>query len=265
MTDKITNHVEQALALFVDTMQDKPNFVLLLSSIVAGHQKLEDTGYDMLTKMQLGTAEGAQLDLLGKIVLQPRNSQSDADYVRSLGARIAANNSEGTIEDILRVARGVLDTTASIEVSQHYPKALTVSISNDELTDAVASILVEFLLDAVSGETRLFVEYHTLPVAETYTLGSATQLSAIHAIGATVLSVDSTAGFDASGDLTIDKYGGSEEDVSYTSKSDTQFFGVLTVNGHTSGEVRQANSTNLGLSDTASPTSGGGWASATEG
>ena len=259
----ITDHVTQALARMVPSMSGLPNWELLVTALVNRYQGIENVFDDLLVMRRLANAEGVQLEQLGKIVGEDRKSRTDDEYRRAIGARVAANNSDGTIPDIIKVCRGVLDETQSIVIRQYYPKAVTVRISTDELSIADATTLAELLDDTRSGETRLIVEHHTLPAADTYTLGSITDLSAIHAIGATLLKVDSTVGFDESGDLVIDKYGATEEAVTYTSKTATQFIGVsATVNGHTSGTVRQGDSSDKGLSSTSDLTSGGGFASA---
>lgn len=260
---KITGHVAQALARMVPSMSGKTNWENLCTALVGRHQALENVLDDMLTGMELDNAAGTQLDLLGAIVNEPRNSRSDDDYRRAIGARAAANNSEGTVSDMIRVARAVMDETQSLLVTQHYPKGMSVQISDDETTHAVAQILADLLDDARSGETKLLVEYHTLPALNTYTLSALTGLATTHALGATSLHVNSTTGFDESGSLLLAKYAATEETVTYTSKTPTYFLGVsATTFGHLSATIQQAPGTSRGLSETAAPTTGGGWASA---
>ena len=102
--EEITTHVTDALARQPDDAFGLPNNTLVITAAVTQVQELETALHDLYTDRRLGTAVGEQLDLLGRIVLEPRNGNSDADYERFIRARIATNNSEGRYDDLNRVA-----------------------------------------------------------------------------------------------------------------------------------------------------------------
>src|SRR5690349_3946784 len=75
----------------------------LLAILATPFQSLENTLQDLLTKRSIDTAEGAQLDVIGKLVGQPRNGLDDDTYRRYCRARIATNRSNGTNENLITI------------------------------------------------------------------------------------------------------------------------------------------------------------------
>lgn len=170
----ILTHIADALDKQPEHSKGKVNNTLVLTAFSTQIQELETAWFDLYVKRRLGDAEGVQLDILGRIVGQPRDGRSDADYERFINARVAANNSEGRIEDFNRVARAVLnDAALEITYTPEYPAGLTMHIVNAELAEATAVILIEFLRDTALGGVR--VQLHTLTdtVANSFTWADA--------------------------------------------------------------------------------------------
>src|SRR5687768_16247400 len=93
------------------------NIEKLLAVSVAPAQDLENCLQQLRLYRFVDTAEGDQLDIIGRIVGLDREGLDDDDYRRYIRARIAANNSNGTIEDLLTVAFLVVyDADAHYEV-----------------------------------------------------------------------------------------------------------------------------------------------------
>ena len=167
---KITTHIADALAKQPEHSKGKANNTLVLTAFATQIQELEDAWYDLYVLRRLGDAVGVQLDLLGRVVGQPRDGRNDADYERFISARIAANNSEGRIADLNRVARAVLgDDVAVITYSTGYPAGLTLEIYSDETTASTAAILIEFLRDTVLGGVRIQLHFLTDTIANSFT------------------------------------------------------------------------------------------------
>jgi len=172
--DEILTHVADALDRQPEASKGLPNNELVLTAIATQVQALETAFYDLYTLRRLGDATGEQLDLLGRVVQQPRNGQSDVDYERYIRARIAANNSEGLVSDFNRVARGVLnDATLAITYTYDYPAGLVMQVVNAETDATVASILIGFLRDTAAGGVRVQFHFLTDTVANSHTWADA--------------------------------------------------------------------------------------------
>jgi hypothetical protein len=135
-----TTHVKDAKALLIEQYRGKVHLEGLLSSFVSQIQVLEDVLFDLLLDRYLTSSSGEQLDLLGRIVGQPRDAKSDADYRLWLRARIRVNISSGTPEDLLAIFNIVADN--DVELKEWYPAGLSMVVAG-AFPDAavVASIL----------------------------------------------------------------------------------------------------------------------------
>lgn len=132
----------------------------LLGACVAPLQTAEDTLFDMITQRDLEQAEGAQIDQLGKLVGQARGGLSDENYRRYITARIAANRSNGTMEDVIRVATLIInDPTATFVITDEFPAGLNLRIEDITVTEVLAAILAGFLRATVIAGVRLVLTY----------------------------------------------------------------------------------------------------------
>ena len=99
---------------------DKPRMVALGEALGVGSQALEDVTFDLVIGRRLEAAVGAQLDQWGSIVGEPRGVLDDRDYRRFIEARILANISKGTVDDVLGVWERVT-YPAAIRYQAMYP------------------------------------------------------------------------------------------------------------------------------------------------
>ncbi len=166
----ILTHIADALDKQPEHSKGKVNNTLVLTAFSTQIQELETAWFDLYVKRRLGDAEGVQLDILGRIVGQPRDGRSDADYERFINARVAANNSEGRIEDFNRVARAVLNApTLEITYKIGFPAGLIMEIVSAELAETTAVILIEFLRDTALGGVLIQLHYLTDTLANSFT------------------------------------------------------------------------------------------------
>lgn len=168
MSTDAVDHVAAALARLPSRWRDKPNLAALVTLLATAVQDVEDALQDARTLRRIATGTDAQLDTIGEIVGQERGGASDADYRRYLYARIASNRSHGTVEDLLRVSRLVLnDATLSIEVQPYAPASLVIRITG-AVTDAVAAILIVFLRVAKAAGVALQLVTSTAAATSTF-------------------------------------------------------------------------------------------------
>lgn len=148
-------------------MSDGPNnIVKLLSALIAPAQDLENTFQQLRTMRNVDTAEGVQLDVLGRLVGQGRGGMDDDTYRRMIRARISVNRSKGTIRDAITVAILVVDDDdANIVVDNQGHAAFVLRVDDAPLPDSVANILIGMLRDTVAAGVRVILEWSPQPVA----------------------------------------------------------------------------------------------------
>ena len=92
-------------------------------------QEIEQLLFDVLDKFVLGVAVGDQLDILGKIVVEGRNSRNDDNYRRAIRAKILVNNSNGTIEELLAIILALFPEPRTLVYTEpSYPMHFEIDI-----------------------------------------------------------------------------------------------------------------------------------------
>ena len=98
----IPDHAARACAKLI-TQDQKPRTRALVEALSAGAQLLEDQIFDLLVGRRLEVAAGDALDQWGAIVGEKRLGLVDGDYRRFIRARILANTSKGSVDEIIAV------------------------------------------------------------------------------------------------------------------------------------------------------------------
>lgn len=162
-------HKAQGLARLIAQYIGKPRLENLLCVYLNQIQDAEDALWELATERFVDTAVGAQLDVLGVIVGQERQGLSDDDYRALIRARIKANNSEGTSNDIRGVVVAALNdppagtvkveelTIASFEVRLFAEVSFDEHILNGLLQDARAAGVRAILIIPMTAAANVFV------------------------------------------------------------------------------------------------------------
>lgn len=165
------DHVTEALTRFQQSLKDQPNLAAFLTATVAPMQDIEAAMQQLLTERTVDTAVGAQLDDLGVIVGQPRDGLLDDTYRRYIRARIMSNRSRGIVEDLIRIARLVVDNdAATMTVSQPGIAAVVLRVDGITVSADTATALISFLRAAKSGGVRIIMESTTGTYANAFRL-----------------------------------------------------------------------------------------------
>jgi hypothetical protein len=138
---QITDHAARARALVLEqykTMTTK--FLPLVDAVVGSVQDAEDALWGYVAMMLLGSSTGVWLGQLGRIVGEERETADDDDYREFIAARVLANKSQGSIEDIIAVVRKVITVPgsaagATLTVQQFFPAALQATIGSFDFSD----------------------------------------------------------------------------------------------------------------------------------
>jgi hypothetical protein len=168
------DHRAAAVKRLPKQWRDSPVINSLLEILVAPAQDLEDTlwtlAYERTLEKAVELALDDVIDLIGKLVGEPRDGKTNADYARFINARIAARRSHGLIKDVIKVARLVLDDAgAYVQIANAPPACVVVRILETSTTDEVAAILIEFLKVTVSAGVRVFLEWSEEPTEDWFT------------------------------------------------------------------------------------------------
>ncbi len=219
------DHVEAGIRRLPQQFRGKPNIENFLRVLLEPFNELELVYTSLLLERSVNSAVGTQLDLLGKLVGQLREGRNDDDYRRFIRARIAANRSEGTIENLLKVIHLVLNDDDVVIVTETQRGTVVARLTGIVTDTNTADIVLAFARDTTIAQARVWIESYPDEDSELFTFGNTVYLSGPVSIGATLLLVDLgvtlTAEYDnlpASGQLVIDAGTSAEETVTYSYK-----------------------------------------------
>lgn len=163
--------------------RDKPKLLAVVDAYAAQLQALEDTGQALSLILSIdpitddpesplyGIGRGAQLQRVGRIVGQHYTGEAEDLYRLRLRARIRANKSSGTPEELYAVYQALMAGAGHAQIEPSPPAGL-VFHANDALTDPEAALLLTFLVDAKVAGVRLWLEWQTTDAAHAFAFAS---------------------------------------------------------------------------------------------
>ncbi len=166
MTDEleqIDNHVEDAETLLLEQFKNSTKLKNLLGSFTAQIQTIEDMLIDLWQARWLDNAEGQQLDGLGSIVGVDRNGDTDTQYRIRIRARIYSNVSNGTPDDIIRVAKLLLPNV-TVNYTEEYPAGFVLDLVGDNIEPEAVDTAFNAIDDASPAGVSFQILYETYPV-----------------------------------------------------------------------------------------------------
>lgn len=156
---KNTDH-EGAVRRFIEQFKNKPDLETLARIYLRQIQDLEDATFEVILERDLDNAVGVQLETIGKIVKQPRTTPDDDRYRTAIRARIAINLSDATAEDVIKVAKLLLDEFGESFTLRDEPPAQFRVTVHDPLQSADADLLHQLLDEADAGGVRLMLVWN---------------------------------------------------------------------------------------------------------
>lgn len=139
-----TDHFHAAILKLVGPFWGKPRIAALLYALVKQVQLLEDATWDVLDRYTIDGADTARLDVLGRVVGQPRFWADDEIYRAVIRAKIRANRSRGLVDDVIQVIQLAGAVTTVTAVDSYSPATMRV-VLGETLTPA-RQIALAFLL-----------------------------------------------------------------------------------------------------------------------
>lgn len=111
----------------VQQFRGKPRIEEMLKAFAAQVQQLEEVAIDLREKRWLDSAEGAQLDGLGRILGLARGAWDDERYRAQLRVRIRILLADGTPENIIETL-ALLANGESVQLIETYPAELQIVV-----------------------------------------------------------------------------------------------------------------------------------------
>lgn len=244
-----------------------PNFQAFATNVLAPQsQAIEDAFQTLLTLPSIDDSSGVNLDVIGLIVQQQREGLDDPMYRLALKARIQANRSCGTPENLYTVLSLLL--TAPVG-SLHYKRGGIASFSikyDVPIADTLVPLVIEFIGDSKMAGVRAIFIWQDAPDADMFTFAEATMLIAAASTGATMLTLATTQGMPQSGALALDPFLTNAETVSYTLTGDgkTVTCSALANNHAMHACAELVGDDGLGFGDSSNPATGGNYAGAAQ-
>jgi hypothetical protein len=156
MTAYDAEHVARGVDRLIERYR-KPRTSALLASWLTEVQAAEDALWQLYVERSLATAEGAQLDVLGSIVGQPREERSDDVYRVWISARNLVSRSSGRATELVAIARKLVPPPAdvgAVRLEEYYPAALTIRITSP-VTLELGYQIAHMLFLAKAGGVKL--------------------------------------------------------------------------------------------------------------
>lgn len=136
----IPDHKTIAVGNLLQELQRKPRVKALVEALASGVQRQEDDAFGFLVSTTLDGSSGAALDQWGALVGEDRGGLPDSDYRVMIEARILANNSTGTSDEILTIWQKITAPQTSFILRIHPPACFSLTVERDTpLSDSMVS------------------------------------------------------------------------------------------------------------------------------
>lgn len=181
-----TTHVSKGLNRLLSQFKGQPNFEGQLKSFLIQVQEIEAMLHSLVVDRYLDTAEGAQLDGIGRIVGEGRLGRSDLDYRAAIKGRIRVNLGDGRVEDIhflfsLLLPAHTFELVRGAVLEFLYIVNEAVVLGVDPSPDALSAQLTKVR----GGGTRSTLIWSVADQANSFTTASGTTLEASTTQGTT--------------------------------------------------------------------------------
>jgi hypothetical protein len=182
----------------------QPRIMAVLRSWLSELQYVEDVFWSLLTERIVDNASDARLDILGRILGQPREGRSDEVYRAWVAARVLVLRSSGQIEQLIAIMRRLLGPSVPIYIEEYYPLAMMLR-AEAPIDPTLGAQIAKFLAAAKGGGVALHFEWSSalsfrLPI----TLGDEPEFDSPMGLDRSVLAAVSNGNevqFTADGDM----------------------------------------------------------------
>lgn len=147
----VPNHAERAVSDMLSQDQNKPRLVAAVRAASTAFQCIEDLAFDLLLSNTVENATGALLDRFGRLVGELRGGLDDEAYRGFVRARMAANLSGGTTDELLSIVESIA-APAVVRQEDLFPGAFALICERVQpLPDSLRVRVREFVRDLKAG------------------------------------------------------------------------------------------------------------------
>lgn len=161
------DHATEAVARLPAALRDT-TVETLVRVLASSTQSLED-GLGTFTACTLEDGEGVQLDGIGSIVGQPRETTDDEAYRVRLRVRIAINRSGGRTEDVIGTLSLLVPEGGAVYLQESFPAAFRAVVSGADFF-ATSAELTRILGELKGAGIGAWLRYTNATPANTFTL-----------------------------------------------------------------------------------------------
>lgn len=148
MLTEITDYVARARARVLQQYREKTVLMALVGELALAAQAIETSLFDVIEQTTIGTSTGAWLDRLGALVGEERGGEGDVLYRRYIRARVQANTSEGTFEDLIAVITEWYGSAfPSLIITEPGRANVLIDLNSPDVTQTQVDRLVKLLRD----------------------------------------------------------------------------------------------------------------------
>ena len=140
-------------SLIPQQYKDATNLNIILEIFSTPFDDLKVVFNDLKNILNLESAQGTQLDLIGSIVGEKRNGRSDSDYIIAIQFKIFKNTSRGFVDDVVKALKFITSATKVI-YSDNPPASYTIYTNGTTLTNDI-----KILIDKLSAAGISLIVY----------------------------------------------------------------------------------------------------------
>jgi len=130
--EKITSYKNYISSKVLEQYKGKENWDKILNLITKPFDEIENVIFDLYLKRWIASSEGKQLDNIGYNLSVNRDGLSDDGFRQVIYGFIGQYNSNGTIEDIIRIAN-LMTNSGLVSVNELFPAKMIVTVIGDSL------------------------------------------------------------------------------------------------------------------------------------
>ena len=143
----VPDHGDRAVDALLSVNKCKPRISALARAQGNGAQLLEDPVFGFVVGWSVDTVSGSALDVFGRIVGEQRQGLGDSAYRRFIQARIKANVSDGSRNELTEIYALLMDAN-DVRYFDLPPAAFAIQAQRaDWLDDVTAARVVAFMRD----------------------------------------------------------------------------------------------------------------------
>lgn len=158
-------------SLLPQQYKESVNFNKIIDIFSNEFEQLKIVNEQLKVYRWLNNAIGKQLDVLGIIVVEPRNGRNDIDYRKALFFKIFINTSKGLVEDLIYIVEFITNATI-VYYADNPPAGYTIYTDGPDIPNDFHSFL-----DIVTGGGISVVAYCSYAVADPIFLPTIPQIT----------------------------------------------------------------------------------------